>query len=317
MTYVLRRLALLGPVLVGISLLAFLLGALAPGDPAFALFELRYDRQPASETELETLRREIGLDGPLPLQYVRWAAGALRGDLGDSYRTGAPVVDELAERVLTSARLAISGLAVSLLIGLPLGLIAAVRYNTWLDTLVRLGGLAGASLPIFWLGYMLLLIFSVYLRWFPVAGSSTIAHWVLPSVALGMSGAAVVARLLRSAMLDVLGMDYVRTARAKGVGERRVVIRHALRNAMIPVVTVMGLLFGHLLGGAVIAEVVFSWPGIGQLIVDAIALRDYPVIRGFVLYTGVVFVLINLLIDLSYGVIDPRVRLGSRGGEAA
>jgi ABC-type dipeptide/oligopeptide/nickel transport system permease component len=315
--YLSRRVLSLLPVWFAISLLAFGLGALAPGDPAQSLYIQVYGVPPTDQAVLDKLREEFGLSDPFPIRYLRWISAALQGDLGLSYRGNLPVWSELATRLWATLKLAIGGMVVAGLIAFPLGILAAVRHNSLVDLLARLFSLLGAATPSYWLAYMFILLFAVHLHWLPVAGSSSWRHLLLPSLTLGLGGAALLSRLLRSGMLEVLGYDYIRTARAKGLSERKVILRHALRNALIPVVTVMGTLLGHLLSGAIITETVFAWPGIGRLIVDSISFRDYPVIQGFVLFTGTVFVLVNLMVDLSYTLIDPRVRLKGEEGRSA
>jgi peptide/nickel transport system permease protein len=309
MTYVARRLLYLLPIWFGITLLAFGLGVLAPGDPATALYFQLYGQPPPNQTAIDELRAEYGLDDPFLVRFGRWTAGAVRGDLGLSYQSGRPVLDELTGHLGATVQITLAGMAVSLLLAFPLGIVAAVRPNSAADLLSRFFSLLGTAMPAYWLAYMLILLFAVRLQWLPVLGTGSWRHLVLPGVTLGLGGAASVSRLLRSTMLEVLGQEYIRAARAKGVRPLWVVLRHALRNAMIPVVTVMGNLFGFLLSGAVVVETVYALPGIGRLMVDAISFRDYPVIQGFVLFTGTVFVLINLVVDLSYPLIDPRVRV--------
>lgn len=311
--YLATRVASLLPVWLAVSLLAFGLGNLAPGDPAEAIYYQSFGEPPTDQRALDQLREELGLNDPLPLRYGRWLVNALRGDLGNSYRTGLPVWPDLTQRLWVTLQLAFGGLLVTGVIAFPLGILAAVRHNSRTDMLARIFSLAGASLPSYWLAYILILLFAVFLNWLPVAGSGSFRHLVLPSLTLGLGGAALLSRLLRSAMLESLSHDYIGVARAKGLPEHRVVLVHALRNALIPVVTVLGNLLGLLLSGAIIVETVFSWPGLGRLIVDSIQFRDYPVIQGFVLLTGSFFVLINLMVDLSYTWIDPRVSLVRKG----
>ena len=306
--FVLRRLVLLIPVWLGITLLAFGLGRLAPGDPARLIAQQLADGPPTS-AQVEQVRREFGLDAPLPVQYGRWIRNLLRGDLGQSFKTGGPVLRELSARFPATLQLAVAGLGVGLCIALPLGILAAVRRGSSVDHLSRVAALAGASLPSFWLGFLLIIVFAVKLRMLPVAGRGTIQHLVLPAVTLGFGMAAPLTRLTRSSMLEVLGDDYIQTARAKGLRERTVVLRHGFRNALIPVVTVAGMSFGHLLGGAVIVETVFAWPGVGKFVVDSILARDYPLIQGYVLFMGTLFVLINLAVDVMYAWLDPRIQL--------
>ncbi len=304
------RLLALVPTLLGISLLAFGLSALAPGDPAAALYQQLYGEQATDQVILAQFRAELGLDDPLLLRYGRWLLGVLQGDLGSSYRTGAPVLGELLTYAPPTLVLAASSLSISLLIAFPLGVIAALRPHGWFDLVARLLSLLGAAMPTFWLAYLAILLFAVQLRWLPVAGFGSWQQLILPCLTLGVAGAATMSRLVRAAMLESLGQEYVRVARAKGLRERAVVLHHALRNALLPVVTVIGGRFAGLLTGAVIIETIFAWPGLGKLIIDAIAFRDYPLIQGFVLFTGLVFVLVNLTVDLLYRLIDPRIRLG-------
>ena len=312
--YLARRVLSLLPVWLAISILAFGLGSLAPGDPAEAIYYQTFGEPPRDQAALDELREELGLNDPLPVRYGRWTFDALRGDLGLSYRSSQPVWPALATRLWATFKLAIGGLLIATLIAFPLGILAAVRHNTLIDFAARIFSLLGAAMPSYWLAYILIWLFAVYLHWLPAAGSGSLRHLILPCFTLGLGGAALLSRLIRSSMLEALGYDYISTARAKGLTERRVILLHALRNVLIPVVTVMGTLLGLLLSGAIIVETVFAWPGLGRLIIDAISFRDYPVIQGFVLFTGTVFVLVNLIVDVSYTWIDPRVRLGA-GGE--
>jgi peptide/nickel transport system permease protein len=316
--YVARRVLYLVPVWLGISLFAYLLANLAPGDPARTMLQRQTGVQPSDEA-VERLRRELGLDQPLPVRYLRWVGQALQADFGRSYRTGEPVLNSLVDRFPATLQIALAALLIGLAIALPLGVVSAVRRDTLLDHGARVVTLLGASMPSFWLGYVLIIVFSVTLKLLPVAGYGTPQQLVLPALTLGLGAAASLARLTRACVLEVLAEEYVRTARAKGLTERATVLRHVLRNALIPIATVLGLRFGHLLAGAVIVETVFAWPGIGKYVVDSIYDRDYPTIQGFVLFTGTVFVLLNLLVDLSYLWLDPRVRLtGSpTGGHGA
>lgn len=307
-TFILRRIAFLVPVWIGISLFAFVLANLTPGDPARLALQREIGGQPTAEQVAEA-RDRLGLDAPAPVRYLRWVADAVTGDLGTSYRTGTPVLQSLADRFPTTLQIAGLGLALSISIAIPVGVLAAVYRHSPVDHASRVLALVGASMPSYWVAYLLILLFSVRLGWVPVAGSSTWQHALLPAATLGIGGSASLMRLVRSEMLETLGQDYVRTARSKGLGQRIVVMRHALRNALIPTTTVIGMRFAGMLGGAVIVETIFSWPGIGKLIVDAIFDRDYPMIQGFVVFMGTAFLLINLIVDISYGIIDPRVRL--------
>ncbi len=312
--YVVRRLVYLVPIWLLISFFAFLLANLAPGDPADVLLRRRGDQAP-SAADVARVRAELHLDDPFLVRYGRWVADAVTGDLGRSYRTGEDVLPALAGRFRVTAELAVPALLLGFLLAVPVGVVSAVWRNSAVDHATRVGSLVGASLPSFWLGYMLVLLFAVRYEVFPVAGRGGWQHLALPAITLALGAGASLARLTRASLLDSLGEEYVRTARAKGLRERTVVVAHALRNSLIPVVTVAGLRFGSLLAGAVIVETVFAWPGLGKFVVDSIYDRDYPVIQGFVVFTGTVFVLVNLLVDLLYVRLDPRVRIrgGTRG----
>jgi len=301
--YVLKRVVLALPVLLGVSVVVFVAIRLIPGDPAQLMAG-----QAATQEVVQQIRQSLGLDQPVPVQYLYFLRNVVRGDLGRSLFNGAPVVEELAQRFPRTVRLALASIAVASLIGIPAGILAATRRSTWVDTAVMLVALAGVSVPVFWLGLNLILLFSVRLQWLPSFGYETWRHLVLPSLTLGAASTAVVARMTRSAMLEVLGQDYVRTARAKGLAERVVVSRHALRNALIPVVTVLGLQLGTLLSGAVLTETVFAWPGIGRLLVEAVLARDYPIIQGATLLIAATFVVLNVAVDVLYGLLDPRIR---------
>ncbi len=303
--YVARRLLHLIPVLLGISFLVFLLVHLVPGDPVRVMMQ-----DVGSPEQVERMRQQLGLDRPFYVQYASFVARAVRGDFGRSIHTRRPVAQEIAFRIPYTLRMAVAATLVAVIMGVVLGSIAAMHHQSPLDYGTMVIALAGVSLPSFWFGLVLILIFSLYLRWLPPAGADSLLHLILPSVTLGSGAAAIIARLTRSSMLEVLRQDYIRTARAKGVGDRRLVYRHALKNAMIPVVSIVGLQFAGLLGGAVIVETVFGWPGIGRLAVDAIFNRDIPVIQAVVLVAAVIFVFMNLLVDLLYGLLDPRIRYG-------
>ena len=306
-----RRLLSLLPVWIGVSLLAFSVANLAPGDPAEILLQ-RQSGEPPSAEAVERLRTQMGLNAPFVLRYGRWVRSAVRGDLGTSYSSGEPVFQTLTDRLPATLQLASGALLLGLLIGLPLGVIAAVNRGKGPDHLSRLLSLVGTSTPSFVLGYLLILLFAVWLHMLPVTGSGGWQYLVLPVMTLGLAEAAALMRLTRSSMLEVLGEDYVRTARAKGLPGRVVIMRHALRNALNPVATLAGARFGRLLGGAVIVEYVFARTGIGTTVVNAIHDRDYPMIQGFILFMGTVFVTVNLLVDLSYVWLDPRLRLTDR-----
>lgn len=309
--YALRRILYLVPVLVGVSLLAYSLIDIAPGDPARIILE-RHGDPPISHAEVEAFRHELGLDDPFPVRYGRWLGDAVTGDLGTSFTTGRAVLPEVWTRFGTTMQIAVPAFLLGLVIAMPLGVVAAVRRNRAADHTSRVIALVGASMPIFWLAFLLILFFAVWLGVLPVSGRGGWRHAALPVATLGVTAAAGLMRLVRASLLEVLHQDFIRTATARGLPRRTVVLSHGLRNAMLPVLTLAGLRFGHLLGGAVIIETVFAWPGIGKHVVDAIFARDYPTIQGFVLLIGVVFVAINLLVDLSYTWLDPRVRLGQR-----
>ncbi len=306
--YVTGRLIGLLPVLLGVTILVFLMLRIAPGDPLIAL--LGEEAQGMSRAALEELRGQYGFDRDPVSQYFSFLGGVLQGDLGNSVRTGQPVLREIAVRLPATLQLAGAGLAIALVIGLTLGVLAAVYRRTIIDYLAIVVALAGVSIPVFWSGLILMLYFSLELGWLPASGYGTWRHLVLPALAIGFSSSAIIARVTRSSMIEVLRADYVRTARAKGVSDRNINIRHALRNAMLPVITVIGLQFGGLLGGAVLTETVFAWPGLGRLVVDSIRAQDGPLVQGTVLFIAVVFILMNLLVDLSYALLNPRIRYG-------
>jgi peptide/nickel transport system permease protein len=285
-------------VLFGISLAVFFMVRLVPGDPIDIMYSNRAKPTPEQRAKLE---HQMGLDLPIYKQYVKFIDGIFHGDLGDSFRTKQPVTDAIRTRLPNTVRLTVSALIVALVIGLTAGILSATFRNSWIDRISMLIAVAGVSIPGFWLGLMLILLFSVRLGWFPVAGASGVKHLVLPAITLGLVVSAVLARI---------NQDYVRTARAKGLREFSVVGRHALRNALIPVVTIVGLLIGNLLAGAFIIEAVFGFPGIGLLAVNALLARDFPMIQGIVLFIAVVYVFINLLVDVLYGLIDPRIKFG-------
>ena len=303
LTYLLRRILIAVPTLLGVVLLVFLMVRLAPGDPAILLAG-----EFATPETLEAIRTRYGLDRPLPEQFALYLGALLQGDLGESARSRRPVLEELKTYFPNTVVLATAAILVALATGIPLGILAALRQGSWLDLGVMVLALLGVSMPVFWFGLLAILIFSVELGWFPVAGKGTLAHLVLPAVTLGINATALLARMTRGTLVEVLSLDYIRTARAKGLAERVVIFKHALRNALIPVVTVAGLEFGSLLAGAVITETIFAWPGLGQLLVGSILSRDYPVVQGAVLLVAFTFTLVNLMVDLLYAWIDPRVR---------
>lgn len=303
LNYVVKRLLSMIPVLVGISILLFFMLRMLPGDPAQVLAG-----QMASPEEIETIRKQLGLDRPIYEQYLSYLGRLARLDLGRSARTQNPVIEEIWARLPNTALLAVVAIGLACLFGIPAGVISAVRPYTWVDYAVTMGALFGISMPVFWLGLMLVVVFAVVLRWLPAGGTGSWQHVVLPSVTLASFVVAFIARMTRSTMLETLSLDYISTARSKGLREEVVVIKHALKNALIPIVTVVGLQFGLLLGGAVLTETVFAWPGIGRLIVDSILARDYPVIQGTILIFGLLYIMVNLAVDILYVVIDPRIR---------
>jgi len=329
--YILRRVLSLVPVLLGISLLVFLFLQLIPGDPAVVLLGER-----ATPEQLAAVREQLGLNRPLALQYLSFLQNLLQLNLGTSIISGIPIADELRSRYPATIELAIAAMVLALLMGIPAGILAATQKNRWFDNLVTTGALLGVSLPVYWLGLILIYGFAVNLQWLPAGGRSSdvaliqpitglylldsllrfnlaafwdgLSHLVLPALTLSTIPLAIVARMTRSAMLESLTQDYIRTARAKGVSEIWVVCQHAFKNALLPIVTISGLQFGTLLGGAILTETIFAWPGIGSWIYDGILARDYPVVQGGIIFVAIAFVLINLLVDLSYALLDPRVQ---------
>jgi peptide/nickel transport system permease protein len=311
--FLVRRLLLLVPVLMGVSVIVFLVLHLAPGDPV----EIMLGSQ-ATQADRMRLRAELGLDDPLHVQYVRWLGQVVQGDLGRSLWMRRPVLGEVLVRLKATLILTGTALVLSSAGGVALGILSATRPNSLLDRASAVASLFGASMPVFWLGIVLMVIFSLTLGWLPASGmyapygggdlADLLRHLVLPALTLAAASVTIVARLTRSAMLDVLGQDYIRTARAKGLVERRVVVRHALENALVPIVTVIGVQAGYLLGGAVLTETVFAWPGVGTLMVQGILARDIPLVQGCVLVVALTFVLVNLSVDLLYVWLDPRIR---------
>ena len=307
--YLVRRLVYLLPVWLGVSLLAFGLGRLAPGDPARDVLGRTTGRQP-TEQEVAAERHRLGLDRPLPAQYLSWLGGAVRGDLGTSYTTGEPVSQAIGRTLPATLQLAGAAFLLAIVIGLPLGLLAAAKSWTWIDHLIRAAALLGASIPAFWLGYLLILAFAVTLHLLPAFGPGGPSHLVLPAITLALFDVAMLARLTRAALLETLGEDYIQTARAKGLRERQTLIRHALRAALVPLVTWTVMTFGFLFGYSVVVETVFAWPGLGYSTVLAVQARDYPFLQAFVLLMGTLFVLLNLGVDVAYTWVDPRLRFG-------
>ena len=302
--HVIRRLAISLPVIVCVSLITFVLMHVLPGDPVLAAL----GGQALAPEVVAQLRAEMGLNDPLYIQYSRFLFGALRGDFGRSMRTRALVTQEIAKALPPTVQLTVGGLLVALLMGIPLGIAAALRQSTWVDWFgISLATLA-VSMPIFWLGLILISVFSLRLAWMPAAGHSGIRSLILPSIALGFGGGAIIARMTRSSLVEILQQDYIRTARAKGLHETAVVVRHALKNAMIPVITTVGLQVGSLLSGAVMVESVFSRPGMGRLFLQAVTSRDFPLVQALVLLVGTFYVTMNVLVDILYAWLDPRIR---------
>ena len=298
-----RRLALTVLVLLGVATLVFSLIHLIPGDPAQAMLG-----EAASQKDVEALRQRLGLDRPLIQQYAAFLRGAVKGDLGTSFRTGEPVTSQIVERMPATLELAAAAMIVAICVAIPLGIAAAVKRGTLVDHTAMVLALSGVSIPNFWLGPLLAIVFAVELGWLPVSGRGTWAHLALPAISLGAALAAILARMMRATLLEELRELYVVAARARGVSRARAVLRHAFRNSLIPVVTIIGLQFGAVLTGAVITETVFAWPGIGRLLIQSIGFRDYPLVQGCILLIAVTYVAVNLLTDLLYGVLDPRIR---------
>jgi peptide/nickel transport system permease protein/oligopeptide transport system permease protein len=301
--YVVKRLLSTIPVLLGISLLLFFMLRMLPGDPAQVLAG-----QMASPEEVQNIRHQLGLDRPIYVQYGYFLARLARFDLGRSARTQSPVIEEVWARLPNTILLAVMAITLACLFGIPAGIISAVRPYTWMDYLATSTALFGISMPVFWLGLMLIVVFSILLHWLPAGGTGSWKHVILPSLTLAAFVVAFITRMTRASMMEALSQDYVTTARSKGLKEQVVIVKHALKNALIPIITVVGLQFGMLLGGAVLTETVFAWPGLGRLIVDSILARDYPVIQGTILIFGLLYILVNLIVDLIYAYVDPRIR---------
>jgi len=334
--YIARRLVLLIPTLIGVLTIVFFMVALSPGDPARVMLGER-----ANAEQLEQLRQELGLDRPLGEQYLRYLGRAVQLDFGKSIKTGRPVMEEIGQLFPATVELALVAMLLATTIGILIGVISAVKKNSWIDYTAMVGALVGVSMPVFWLALVFIMIFSVGLGWFPTGGRmnvrlffepitrlylldgliilfregdpqyflSALRHIVLPAIALATIPLAIIARTTRSSMLETLRQDYVKTARAAGLPERRVIFRYALKNALLPIVTVVGIQFGLLLAGAILTETIFAWPGIGRWLYNAIAARDYPAVQAGVIVVSTVFVLINLLVDVLYSVVNPRIRL--------
>ncbi len=303
-SYAGRRLLGALPVLWGVATLVFVVLRLLPGDPA----EVMLSEAGGSAAAIAELRAELGLDDPLLLQYGRYLLNLLRGDLGTSLFSRRPVAHLIGEQLPSTLELALAAMSVALFVGIGLGILAAVKHGTGWDRLAMGLSVAGVSLPIFWTALLLIWLFSLRLGWLPATGAGSLAHLVLPALVLGFASAGAIARLVRASLLEVLSQDYVNTARAKGLSERLVLVRHALRNSLIPVITIAGLQFGFLVGGAVVTEMIFARPGIGRLLVNAIQWKDLPLVQGIALLAAVAYTLVNLAVDLAYVVLDPRIR---------
>ncbi len=308
--YLARRLATLPLLLLGISAVSFALLNLAPGDPAEIVLRQRNPGQLPNPAEVAAMRVELGLDASLPVQYARWVSRALVGDMGQSYVTEQPVASQLARRTVPTALLTATALGLALVVAVPMGILSARRRGGAVDAVARLAALVGAAAPSYALAYGLIILFAVKLSWLPALGYGSASQVVLPAVALSLAPMAQLMRLIRASMLETLGQDYIRTARAKGLSEQTVAFRHALRNALLPAIGATGVNLGYLLSGAVIVETIFTWPGLGQLMVGAAVTRDYPVVQGFVAYIAVVVLLVNLAADVALRVSDPRLRFG-------
>ena len=303
--YIQQRVLLMLPTILLTTLVVFLMLQLIPGDPA----SIYLGENQATPERLEQIREQLGLNRPLYVQYGDFVLRAARGDLGRSVQTNRPVIQEITDRLPNTLILAVSSMALAIIFGITLGMLAGLNQNSWLDTILMLAALAGVSIPVFWLGLLLILLFAVQLGWLPATGQGGWNSMILPAVTLAALSTATLARLVRASMIEVLNQDYLQTSRAKGLQQVAIVLRHALPNALIPVVTVIGLQFGNLLSGAVITETVFARSGLGKLVVDSIQNKDLPTVQGVILVLATIYVVVNFVVDLSYGVIDPRIRL--------
>jgi len=302
--YILRRILLIIPVMLGVSVIVFSIMVMTPSDPALLMLG-----EHAPPEQVRALRERLGLDQPVVVQYVRWLSRVVQLDFGRSIRSGRPVLEEILQRLPATIELALLATLVSIVIGVPIGVLSATRPNSVVDHSATVLAFTGLAMPVFWQGLMMILIFSVLLGWLPSSGRlGGWQHYVLPTLTLATSAVAAITRMTRSTMLEILTQDYIRTARSKGAIERAIVYRHALSNALIPVVTVIGLQFGGLLAGAVITETIFAWPGIGRLAVDAISAKDFPVVQGVVIMFALTYALVNLIVDVTYAYLDPRLR---------
>jgi ABC-type dipeptide/oligopeptide/nickel transport system permease component len=301
-SFIIKRVLLVVPVMFGVSIAAFLMSHLVPGDPVSVMLG-----ETATAEDVQRLREELGFNDPIVVQYVRYIGGVFKGDLGTSIRSGQPVLTEIIDRLPSTAALTLSAVVLAAVVGITLGVVAAVRGGGWADSLIMAFAMLGISMPTFWSGILLILFFGLMLGWFPIAGEGPMAL-VLPTVTLAAPAAAVLARITRSSVLEVIGLDFIQSARSKGLAERIVIMRHVLRNALIPIITILGLQFGGLMSGSVIVESVFTRPGLGRYTITAIQSRDFPQIQGIVLVIAAIYVFVNLAVDLLYAVIDPRIR---------
>jgi peptide/nickel transport system permease protein len=302
--YILRRIILIIPIVLGVTLVSFIILHSIPGDPAEVIAGLD-----GSKEILEKIRADLGLDKPLPIQYLIFIKNILiHGDFGYSYRTQRPVSQEIKGRFINSLKLGVTAIVIAIIIGLICGTLSAIKENSKLDRIFTISSLISLSTPTFWSGLLLIIFFSVYLKWLPAGGMGGLKSYILPAIALGLPASAVIIRMVRTSLLEVLHENYIRTAKAKGLSPLRVILRHALKNALIPTVTIIGLQFGWLLGGTVVVETVFSWPGMGQLIITGILGRDYPMVQGAIIVLAFAFICINLFVDILYTYLDPRIQ---------
>ena len=302
--YIFKRILMMIPVLLGVLFLVFTMNEISPGDPAAMIAG-----DAASVEVVEQIREDLGLNKPLPVRFFNYTKNlVLHGDLGTSYKTKRPVLDEVMDRLPTTILLSLTSAAFAVFLSIPIGIISAIKQNTWIDNLLMVLALIGVAMPAFWQGLMTIILFSVKLGWFPSYGFTTPAHWFMPVLTIGTGAMASLVRITRSSMLEVIRQDYIRTARAKGQTERKVIISHALRNSMIPIITAIAIQLGSMLGGAIVTETVFAIPGIGMLMIQSIKARDYPTIKGAVVVIAVMFSLLNLVVDIIYTFVDPRLK---------
>ena len=307
--FIVRRILQTIPVLFGVIVITFILMYMVPGDPVVSMVGERYD-----EETIHKLRKELHLDDSLPMQFVHYVSNVLRGDFGKSFITGGPVSEELLIKFPNTLILAVASMIIAIITGLTMGIVSSLRPQSVLDKITMLFALAGISAPVFWVGLMLVLFIGVFLQWLPPTGFGGVEYIILPAITLGLRSAAYLARLTRATMLDVLNQDYIRTARMKRLPEWKVILKHGFPNILIPIITVIGTDFGSYLSGAVLTESIFGWPGIGRYALEAILKRDFPVIQGTVLFMALMFILANLIVDIFYGIVDPRMRIEGKNG---